>query len=76
MTNKTPYELRFDLLTFAQSTLESQYHCNTEKIKWEIERNLAKLGAGVAPEVPLPNYPSKEEIFALAEEYKKFVEQK
>jgi len=67
MTNKTPYELRFDLLTFARDTLEAEYHA---ALNVAMERN--KLHQ----RTDLPTYPTHKQIFDLAEEYKNFIEKK
>lgn len=67
---KTPYEIRLDLLNFAQSQLTGQYYADLERareIRDQAEREtvISKL-----------NYPSKSEILSLAEDLKGFVDNK
>lgn len=66
MTNKNPFEIRFDLLTLARDSLQTEYFSKIEEAK----NFPSKLTNG------LPKYPSKDDIFALAEEYKNFIERK
>ena len=63
---KNPYEIRFDLLTFARDSLTSEYYAKIEEAK-----NFPnKLANG------LPKYPTNDDVFRLAEEYKSFIERK
>lgn len=75
MTNKTPYELRFDLLTFSRDTLETEYHAKIERVRWQADYNTRFPSSAKAVE-DTPEYPNKDKIFSLAEEFKKFIEQK
>ena len=59
----TPFELRFNLLNFAQNNLQTEYHCKLEERR-------------VQGSIDIPPYPTKEQVFALAEEYRAFVERK
>jgi hypothetical protein len=63
----TPFELRFNLLNFAQNNLVAEYHCKLEERR--IQGSFGKA-------VEITPYPTKEEVFALAEEYRAFVERK
>ncbi len=67
MSNKNPYELRFDLLTFARDTLESEYHA---------QMNAALESTRLGKPLELPTFPARQQIFALAEEYRNFIEKK
>ena len=60
--SKTPYELRYELLQFAHECLQNEYH--------------SKLDAAKSLKADMPVYPTKENLFALAEEYKNFIEKK
>jgi len=71
MTNKTPYELRFDLLKLAKETLEAEYHSTMESVRWQHEHHI--IGS-TRPKIP--EFPNKDKIFNLADEYKVFIEQK
>lgn len=59
---KTPFEIRFDLLVLAKDHLIQKYYANME----ECEKT----------NKPIPSFPTDEEIFALAELYKNFVDSK
>lgn len=60
---KTPFEIRFDLLILAKDHLLQKYYAEMEMS--------AKI-----PEAPIPIFPSEDQIFKLAESYKKFVDSK
>lgn len=60
----TPYELRYELLQFAHTSLQNEYHSKLDVAK------ATNLKAN------MPDYPTKEDVFALAEEYKNFIERK
>jgi hypothetical protein len=70
---KTPYELRFDLLNFAQSTLTGEYYAALEQFRI-LQDNLSKTSEGGT--LTLPSYPTVEQIFELANKYKDFIDQK
>lgn len=70
VASKTPYELRFDLLAMARDTLETEYHTRIDQVRWEREMN-----DGVTVSA-IPTYPSREDIFKLAEQLKEFIEKK
>jgi hypothetical protein len=75
---KSPYELRFELLQFAQSTLSSQYYAELEQTKY-IQSLINEGKVGNPDEVHnlnIPDYPTIEEIFDLADKYKAFIDQK
>ena len=59
---KNPFELRYELLAFARDTLTSEYHAKLEEAK--------VLGSAT------PKYPTNDDVFKLAEEYKNFIERK
>ena len=62
--SRTPFELRYELLQFAHGCLQNEYHSKLEAAK---ATNLKSN---------MPVYPTKEDVFALAEEYKNFIERK
>lgn len=70
--SKTPYELRFDILELAKSTLESEYHSTADQFRWAHETGLDKS----ANQGNFPKYPNKDDIFKLADEFKQFIERK
>lgn len=63
---KSPYELRFDLLCFARDTLTAQYYAMVEEVKSFPNRIRGEM----------PKYPTNDDVFKLAEEYKSFIERK
>ena len=63
MTNKTPYELRFDLLQYARMNLMEKYYLDYDLYK---EGKISDK----------PELPSTETVFDLAEQYKSFIERK
>ena len=68
--SKTPYEVRFDLINMATCQLSTEYYAALERSREIIDpqsREAAILSL---------KYPTKEEIFKLAEEYKAFVDNK
>jgi len=74
---KSPYELRFDLLQFAYTTLTGEYYANLEQAKYLqsliSEGKIANSGEHI---LDLPTYPSISEVFDLADKYKAFIDQK
>ena len=70
--SKTPYELRFDIIELAKSTLESEYHSMADQVRWAHETGLSKDQKLQS----FPTYPTKDAIFKLADEYKQFIERK
>ena len=63
---KNPYEIRFDLLNFAQNQLSQEYYSKMEKIRMQKEYNM--------PMDTIPVYPTKSDIVNLAEELKQFID--
>ena len=63
MEKQSPYELRFTFLMSAKEYLESKFHAELELF----ERKITTTA---------PSFPTEEEIFALAESYKQFVDKK
>lgn len=61
--SKTPYEIRYDLLALARDHLLQKYYAEIET-------------ANKIPEAPIPTFPTEDEIFKLAEQYKNFVDSK
>jgi hypothetical protein len=73
--SKTPFELRYELLQLATNTLQSRYFAQLEEIKYL--QKLIEDGKVKSDEsLSLPAYPTIEEVFELADSYKKFIDQK
>lgn len=69
---KTPYEIRYDLLNFAQSQLTGEYFASMERIRDTTEQNSPNRISAMNALV----YPTKSEIILLAEDLKSFVDTK
>jgi hypothetical protein len=63
----TPYEMRFNYLLNAKDALVNEYHAKL---------NEAQIMREMGEKPKIPSYPTKEQIFELAEEYKAFAEKK
>ncbi len=66
-----PYEMRWDFLREAQSRLESKLELDKEA--WYQRKELLENAGSVIVD-PFPAYPTAEEIHAVAEEMRCFVE--
>jgi len=69
---KTPFEIRFDLLNFAQSQLSSEYYASLELVR---EKTLENSNERRIAAENL-KYPTKDDIIKLASELKEFVDSK
>lgn len=70
LASKTPYELRFDLLAMARDILEAEYHAKMDDVRWAQGTNRSTAVTSA------PSYPTRDDIFRLAEQLKDFVEKK
>lgn len=64
----TPYEMRFNYYMAAKDQLANQYHAEMNEAQIKMQ-----FGASGAD---LPDYPTSDQIFSLAEEIKAFAEKK
>jgi hypothetical protein len=64
----TPYEARFNYYMAAKDQLSNQYHAQLNEA--QIKMQYGAAGAEV------PDYPTPEQIFQLAEDIKSFAEKK
>ena len=70
-SNKTPFELRFDIFNEAKSILSEQYYSEREDA---LSRHQIETDAGKNPDLPEPpTYPSFSEIRDMAQRINKFV---
>jgi len=67
---KTPFEIRFDLLHFAQNQLTGEYYAALERA-----REIQDLGMRETTIAKI-EYPSKQNIMKLAEELRSFIDNK
>ena len=70
MSNKTPFELRFDVLELARRHLVEEFYTKAEAARTVLE-SVGGLHHYVSPE-----YPTPEAIFSLAERFRRFVDDK
>ena len=63
MEKTSPYELRFNFLMSAKEHLEAKFHAELELYERKISTTV-------------PSFPTKDEIFELAESYRQFVDKK
>lgn len=81
MTNKTPFELRFDLLSLAQGILTDKMFAERQRLEndWNSRRDLVMIKAhdniGDVVVEPFPEMPSvnPDEILELAKKLNEFV---
>lgn len=81
MTNKTPFELRFDLLAMAKDILTERMMGERMRLEndWQSERELAFIKAhDKEPDTKVPPFPkmpelSEEEIISMASRLNEFV---
>lgn len=70
MTNKTPYEIRLEVLKMAQDAEMQHYHANREALmsNWQTQVETARLSNETPPEIPtLPEFPTEETIVKKAQ---------
>lgn len=83
MTNKTPYELRFDLLNFAQNILNEKMFAERQRLEndWNARRELLMINAHNQENAldlkaePFPTLPSidPDELIQLARKFNEFI---
>ena len=76
MSNKTPFEIRLELLKMAKEMLAEDYYGIREIISndWQTKIETARLNGGTVPDHPgFPAYPTEAEIIAKASELNAFV---
>jgi hypothetical protein len=84
MTNKTPFELRYDLLSMAKDILTEKMIGERMKLEndWQTKRELAYISAQKTsdgePAKPIPDFPkmpvlSEDDIIAMAVKLNEFV---
>jgi hypothetical protein len=68
-----PYEMRFNYLHFAKDFLVNEYQAQMDRIMLSHNDDEIKIRADKINKI---KYPTREEIFALAEELKNFADKK
>ena len=71
MSNKTPFELRFEIFQKASETLEFKHSMKRDELMMRYDW---EMNAGKNPDVPvMPEYPSFDEISSYASRINDFV---
>jgi len=76
MSNKTPFEIRLELIAMAKEMLEQDYNTQREAIlyRWYQECEAARANNQDVPNTPdLPLFPSSKQILEKANELNEFV---
>lgn len=76
MTNKTPYEIRLEVLKMAQDTEMQHYYANRERImnNWHTQVETARIRNETPPEMPeMPAFPSEQAIVQKAQFLGEFI---
>lgn len=75
MSNKTPFEIRLELLKMAKEMLENEYFQKTSLIdrKYEFDMEEAQRKGLPCPERKSINYPTEEEVIKKANSLNKFI---
>lgn len=70
MTNKTPYEIRLEVLKMAQDIETQHYYANRETLmnNWQVQVETARNKDLAPPEMPtMPEFPTEESIVKKAQ---------
>ena len=70
MTNKSPYEIRLEVLKLAQDAQMQHYEANRERIinNWQVAVETARMNGQEPPAMPdLPAFPTEEKIVKKAQ---------
>ena len=76
MSNKTPFEIRLELLKMAKEMLTEDYYGTREIVSndWQMKVESARLDGGAVPDHPgFPPYPTEAQVIAKASELNAFV---
>ena len=73
--SKTPYEIRFELLTLAREILQTPIFEKRSQLTNEYHSKLTDANRETLPFPTMPDFPSTTDIISKAEELKKFVDQ-
>lgn len=76
MTNKTPYEVRLEVLKMAQDTEMQHFYANRENQinRWQTAVETARIRNEVPPEMPsMPEFPTEEAIVKKAQFLSEFI---
>jgi hypothetical protein len=79
MTNKTPYEIRLEVLKMAQEVEMQHYYANRDRIhnNWQVQVESARAKGDVPPECPaFPEFPTEQAIVRKAELLSEYINNK
>jgi len=77
MTNKTPYEVRLEVLKMAQDTELQHFYANRENQmnRWQTAVETARIKSQEPPEMPaMPEFPTEESIVKKAQFLSEFID--
>lgn len=70
MSNKTPYEIRLEVLKMAQDAAMQNYYANRERLQnnWQVEVETARTKGETPPPCPeFPEFPTEEVVVQKAQ---------
>lgn len=70
MSNKTPYEIRLEVLKMAQDAAIQNYHMNRDRLmtNWQVEVDTARSKGETPPPCPeFPDFPTEETVVKKAQ---------
>ena len=73
--NKTPYEIRLELLKMANEILITPVHGNRDARMQEYHSKMTEFNRETLPFPTLPDFPTSSDIIMKAEELKRFIDQ-
>lgn len=77
MSNKTPYEIRLEVLKMAQDVTQQHYYSNRDNLlaRWNAAAEDARLTGSKLPEMPeFPEFPQESTIVAKAQFLSEFID--
>lgn len=77
MSSKSPYEIRFDVLSMAKDVSVEHYYANREKLiaTWDREAENARLTGSPVPPLPqLPEFPTEQVIVKKAQFLSEYID--
>ena len=78
MANKTPFEIRLELLKMAKDMLTEDYYGRREQVSndWQVKVDNARHAGQTPPDHPgFPSYPSETDVISKANDLNGFVSQ-
>ena len=76
-TNKSPYEIRLEVLKMAQDVEMQHYYANRERIQnnWSMAVETARINGEIPPECPeFPEFPTEQKIVEKAQFLSEYID--